>query len=244
MTSYAGGTVFAERVGTGTPRVVALHGWRRDRHDLVPAIEGLAAVSVDLPGFGASPEPPAAWGAADYAEVIVDVVTELGAPVVLLGHSFGGRVAVALAAARPELVSGLVLTGVPLLRTSAAARPPLAFRLTRALHKRGLVPDDRMEKLRRSRGSADYQAASGVMRDVLVRVVNESYEAELTSLRCVTQLVWGELDTAAPLDMARSACALVGDATLQVLPGIDHFVPSRAPGALNAALRDVLRAVS
>ncbi|MGH2685417.1 MAG: alpha/beta fold hydrolase, partial [Actinomycetota bacterium] len=106
-----------------------------------------------------------------------------------------------------------------------------------ALHRRGLFPDDRMESLRRRHGSADYRAATGVMRDVLVRVVNETYEEQLRAVRCPVELVWGDDDTAAPLEAAERAADLLGDlATLTVLPGAGHLTPSTAPDALREAL--------
>ena len=68
LTALLDGAVMAERIGTGTPAVLALHGWGRNRSDLVPALTGLDALAVDLPGFGASPAPDRAWGSADYAD--------------------------------------------------------------------------------------------------------------------------------------------------------------------------------
>jgi len=64
----------------------------------------LDAVALDLPGFGATPAPPEVWGAAEYAAFVAGVLDEMAAPVVVLGHSFGGKVAVALAVQRPEAV--------------------------------------------------------------------------------------------------------------------------------------------
>lgn len=229
--------------GDGPARVLALHGWRRTSADFAAVLSGLGAgagvgaVALDLPGFGASPEPPGAWGAADYAKAVAAVLPELGTPVVVLGHSFGGRVAVHLAADHPDAVSALVLTGVPLIRRAPSGRPPLKFRAARWLHRRGVLSDERMEALRRRHGSADYRAATGVMRDVFVRVVNESYEEPLGRLRCPVELVWGDDDAEARLAVAEEARALLGDrATLTVLPGAGHLTPLTAPDALRAAV--------
>ena len=102
-------------------------------------------MAIDLPGFGATPPPSGATGAYGYAERLVPVMEGLPRPPVLLGHSFGGRVAVVLAATRPDLVSSLVLTGVPLTRRTGGRRPAVGYRLARRAHRWGLLSDDRME---------------------------------------------------------------------------------------------------
>jgi len=116
LKSFAGGAIFGERFGDGPPQVLALHGWGRDRRDFNEVLGGLDAVAIDLPGFGASPEPAEAVGAAGYARMVAPVLDEFDQPVILVGHSFGGRVAVHLAVLTPDKVRALVLVGVPLLR--------------------------------------------------------------------------------------------------------------------------------
>jgi pimeloyl-ACP methyl ester carboxylesterase len=236
LQAFAAGRLFGTAFGPGRPWVLALHGWRRDHQDFTATLDGVDAVAVDLPGFGATPPPPEGWGSADYAAAVEPVLDELGAPLVVLGHSFGGRVALHLAARSPEKVSALVLTGVPLIRKPGATKSPLSFRMTKALHQRGLVGDARMEALRQKHGSADYRAAQGVMRDVFVRVVNESYEDQLAAVRCPVELVWGDDDTEAPIAVAEQAAGLLADATLTRLPGAGHMTPLTAAGDLRAAL--------
>ena len=235
LKAFAGGRLFGTLHGNPPPRVLALHGWGRTSRDFDAVLAGCDALALDLPGFGASPPPPEAWGAGAYAAAVAEAVEE---PVVVVGHSFGGRVAVHLAASRPELVRALVLTGVPLVRPPGAVRrtPAWRFRLARALHRRGLVGDDRMEALRQRYGSADYRAAQGVMRAVHVVAVNETYESELAALRCPVELVWGDGDADVPLSVATAAAELLGDATVTVLPGVGHLVPTAAPADLRAAL--------
>lgn len=238
LKAFAGGTLFGAAHGTLPPAVVAFPGWRHDHADFAAVLAGLDAAAVDPPGFGATPAPPAAWGGAEYAAAVAAVLDEVAAPVVLVGHSFGGRIAAHLAAARPDRVRAVVLTGVPLLRRtdSAAAKAPLAFRTARWLHRRGLLSDDAMEARRRRHGSADYRAATGVMRDVLVRSVNETYEEPLRALRCRVELVWGEADDQVPVEVAERALALLADGHLTVVPGVGHLLPTDAPDALRAAV--------
>jgi pimeloyl-ACP methyl ester carboxylesterase len=241
LRALAGGTIFGSVTGTATPGVLALHGWARSHKDfdatLAPADGAtLDAVALDLPGFGATPAPPEVWGAAEYAAFVAGVLDEMAAPVVVLGHSFGGKVAVALAVQRPEAVRALVLTGVPLVATKAPVQPARAFALTRRAHRLGLVSDARMEAARQRYGSADYRAAEGVMRQILVKSVGEHYDAELARVTCPVELVWGDPDTASPPAVAERAAELLSSARLTVLPGVGHMTPLEAPRELRAAL--------
>jgi pimeloyl-ACP methyl ester carboxylesterase len=241
LTSLPGGLLGA-RHGDAPARAVALHGWVRTHADFESVLPGLDAVAPDLPGFGATAPPSAAWGSADYALAARPLCDE-GPPVVLLGHSFGGRVALMLAADYPERVAGLVLTAVPLLRPGAAKAPstPLRYRAARRLNRAGLISDDRMEAMRRRSGSEDYRAARGVMRDVLVRVTGETgdgtYRRALARVRCPVEFVWGELDRVTPPGIVEEAVALVpGPASVTILPGVGHLTPTEAPAELHAAL--------
>src|SRR5262249_9017294 len=67
--------------------------------------------SLDLPGFGRSTLPAAAWGVADYARLVVTYLASVNLkPVNLIGHSFGGRVSIVLGADYPGYISNIVLT--------------------------------------------------------------------------------------------------------------------------------------
>jgi pimeloyl-ACP methyl ester carboxylesterase len=240
LKSFCGGRLFAEGIGTGPAEVVGLHGWARTREDLIGLLRGFNAVAFDLPGFGASPEPATAWGSMQYAELVAEALTTLGKPQVVLGHSFGGRVAVKLAAGWPDLVSGLVLTGVPLFQgTSSPALPYRAVRWARG-HK--LVPENLMERMRQRYGSRDYLSAQGTMRSVLVQVLNERYKDDLQQIKCPVELVWGRDDTAAPPEFAERACTMLGDAHLQVIEHVGHMTPLSAGGALHDAIHRLLSA--
>ena len=183
------------------------------------------------------PPPPASvWGGAEYARALEPVVVEMATPVVVLGHSFGGRVAVHLAAAWPDRVAGVVLAGVPLLRVTAPPTPALSFRIAKALNRIGLVSDEKMEERRRQAGSSDYRASTGVMRDVFVHAVHETYEDQLKQIVAPVELVWGDNDTAAPLVVARRAAELLAHPSITVLPGAGHLTPLTAPDELRRAI--------
>ena len=247
LRSFADGRFFGESYGSGGNRVVALHGWGRDRRDFVGVLGGLDAVAVDLPGFGATPVPVDVMGAAGYAYTLAPWIESLGEPQVIVGHSFGGRVAAVLAAERRELVAGLVLVAVPLLRSAGneVRKVPIGYRLVRWGYRAGLISADRLEREKRRRGSADYRKATGVMRDILVKVVNESYEVELARVECPVRMVWGADDREVPLDVAYRSVDLLegaepGDVRLDVVPDCGHDVPAVAPQRIRQAIEDLL----
>ena len=243
LTSLLERRVIAERHGTLPPTVVALHGWGRSRHDWNRALEGLDALALDLPGFGASSPPEEPWSVVQYANFLRPLLNK-EAPIVLVGHSFGGRIACQMAADNPQAVRGLVLSGVPLLRgTLPKPRSPLRYRALRALSRAGVVSELTLERARQKYGSTDYKNASGVMRGVLVKAVNEDYLECLEAIRndkIPVALVWGEDDTTVPTSVAASAKQTLGSiATLELVAGSGHLLDAPLSLQLRTAIRDM-----
>ena len=247
LRAFGDGSLFGEAPGPGPPEVLALHGWGRRGSDFRQSLQGISYIALDLPGFGATPVPVAATGAAGYARAIEPAMSALPDRVVLVGHSFGGRVAVHLAATHPERFGGLILTGVPLLKRKSGRKPPLIFGMARRAARLGIMPASVMERLRRRYGSADYRAATGVMREVLVAAVNESYEDQLALLRLPVLLLWGADDAEVPVEVAESAAGLLNgvgaQARLVVEPGVGHLLPTASPGTLRRAVDEMLAQV-
>lgn len=106
------GTIAYEVTGTG-PLVVLAHGMGDSRHAydrVVPALvaAGYRVANVDLRGCGDSSVGWPGYSRTDIAGDLVALVTRLGGPAVVVGHSISGGAATIAAATAPELVSGLV----------------------------------------------------------------------------------------------------------------------------------------
>ena len=249
LTSFANGQLIGARYGQATSWVLALHGWARTHTDFDQILcsgssdNEIDAIALDLPGFGAAQEPTGPWGSLDYAHLVAGVLDEMGEDVVVVGHSFGGRVAVQLAVEHPDRVSALVLTSAPVCSAPRQARtaPRLAhrYRLIRSLARAHVLSPQRLEDARVRFGSRDYAAASGVMRQVLVRVVNEIYDSEMSSISCPIELLWGEEDRDVPPEVAQAVLAQIPktvQSSLILCPGVGHLTPLEAPNELRAAI--------
>jgi pimeloyl-ACP methyl ester carboxylesterase len=216
-------------VGSGYP-VVVLHGWGGRIESMAPTIaclsSGLRVVAIDLPGFGESPVPRGIWGTPDYAVFVRDVLTELSIDRALfVGHSFGAKTSLYLAATHPGLVDKLVAVAASGLRSP----PTMSARAKRALSRGARLAGRAGEPGRRLRDSIyrriasdDYRDA-GELRPILVRVVNEDLSPLLPRIKASTLLVWGDEDDAVPLSHGRRMEQLIADAGLVVLEGAGHF---------------------
>lgn len=212
------------------PELVWAHGWGHSHAALLPLAEAMRgradSLLVDLPGFGASPLPPGPWGTEDYADAMADWLGGLPARKrVWIGHSFGCRVGLRLAARHPDSLAALFLiaaAGLPPHRSLASRlqRLPrrLAFRAMRAMIPEGPARD----RLRERYGSSDYRTA-GAMRPVLVKVVNEDQTEVARRIRLPVVLVHGEADSESPPEIATRLHALIPGSRLYLLRGFDHW---------------------
>ena len=236
--------------GSGTP-LILMHGWGCD-HNTVNSIASVAArtntvYNLDMPGFGQSPEPPAIWTVDDYTHMVEELIITLGLDkVILVGHSFGGRVTIQLAAARPELVDALVLVDAAGIKPRRSLRyyyKVYSFKLIKkVIHSffPAKKAEELINKLRNKRGSSDYNNASQRMKAIMSRVVNLDLTPCLHKIKSPTLLVWGENDTATPLADAKLMEKIIPDAGLVVFPGCGHYSFLENPGQFAAVLHSFL----
>lgn len=220
------------------PRILLLHGWGCDSNTFSFIRDALAEwgaiLTLDLPGHGQSGEPPEPWGVGEYAALVRALIEqESFVPVKIVAHSFGGRIAILLAAKEPGLVEQLVITG------GAGIKKPVTERAKKRTQrfKRGQtalawlekVPllsglAERLQtKLRNHYGSPDYIRLNDNMRKTFVKVVTEDLYPLLSAIQAPTLLIWGGADTETPLWMGQAMEKAIPDAGLAVFEGGSHF---------------------
>lgn len=226
--------------GHGRP-LLLLHGWGVSSELFAPILDtlqpGRRLIVPDLPGFGATPEPPEPWSVHDYASWCVALLDRLGIETCdLIGHSNGGRIGIVMAAMFPGRVTRLVLAGsagIRPRRTMRDAARVRSYKLLRLMERSAALPSAVRRAAGRSadqRGSADYRAVSGVMRGTLVRIVNEDLRTMLPALSMPVLLIWGDQDAETPLEDGRLMERLIPDAGLVVFEGAGHYAYLEQPG--------------
>lgn len=215
------------------PLMVWGHGWGQKRAAFALLVQSLASrathLLLDFPGFGESSAPQKNWGTAEYADAVAALLRArriTGRKVIWIGHSFGCRVGVQLAARHGDLVDGLFLiaaAGLPRRRgffaTLRLKTRIYAFKFMKAILT--FLGRD-LSGLRAKFGSADYRNA-GDLRDLFLRVVREDLSHEAQRVRCPVRLVYGARDTETPPEIGARYAQLMPNATLNILPEQDHY---------------------
>ena len=216
--------------------VLVLQGWGTEIELYSAVIAQLSkkytVYAPDFAGFGKSDEPPEPWCVDDYADFVLAFCKETGIErAILFGHSFGCRVIIKILSREscPVKVEKVILTGAAGIRPvqSESARKKVsayqrgkAFLSTPVMKK--LFPNA-LEKLRSKHGSADYRAASPMMRQVLVKTVNEDLSHLLPLVKQEVLLIWGRNDDATPIADGQRMEKEMPNAGLAVIENAGHF---------------------
>lgn len=209
--------------------ILLLHGWGQNIAMMKPLGDNFCKrfriTILDFPGFGESEEPKEKWNIEMYSNMLEDFVKEVGIkkPIVM-GHSFGGRVAIRYSSR--NAIEKLVLFGSPCIRVQEEL--PLSVRIMKKLKTLpGL--NSLGEYMKKYIGSRDYKAASPIMRQTLVEVVNEDLSKFAREIEEPTLLIWGEYDTEAPVNEAKELEKIMIDAALILLPGTHYAYLENLP---------------
>lgn len=170
----------------------------------------------DMYGFGNTPHGDSPLNVEDYAKGVIKLLDNLNIDKFdLVGHSFGGRVAIHIACKYSSRVNKLVLID------SAGIKP--RFNLIKTL-KVWLYKIKKRLGLDISKfGSSDYKNLNGVMQKTFVNVVNFNQKRYLKFITCPTLIVWGGKDKITPFYMAKILNKGIINSKLFVIEKAGHF---------------------
>ncbi len=236
--------------GKKGPVVLLLHGWG----DTLQTYDALAqqltkyaqVVRLDLPGFGQTQAPPVVWGLQDYARFVARFLDKLSlSAAVVVGHSNGGAVLI------KALASGEVSAERLVLLASAGVRDRQNFRkkLFKVAAKVGKaltwwLPRSTRQKLQRKfygTIGSDYLVAPH-LQETFKRTVAEDIVADARTITLPTLLIYGERDTATPLDsVGMPLHQAIARSRLKVVHGANHFVHQQATVQVADLIKEFMR---
>jgi len=225
--------------GIGQP-ILILHGWRHSSEHWEQVAHFLASkfqvILLDLPGFGKSQDPNFGWTISDYKDFVLETIKELDIKgCILLGHSFGGRIAIKIAVANTGDISKLILCDSAGVNLEISAKKKIVIavskffstifnnKITGGFYKfiQGLV-----YKILKS---DDYNLVSPVMREVFANATKEDLYPIIPDIKIPTLIIWGELDKATPLKNALAINQKINGSKLEIIKGIGHSPQLKAP---------------
>jgi pimeloyl-ACP methyl ester carboxylesterase len=215
--------------------VLVLHGWGCNCGVYNTIINHLAkrynVIVPDLPGFGGTDEPPAAFGVAEYADFTAEFIKQQNLQdFIIFAHSLGGRITAKLLTKYPGLpVNKIIITGgagIKPKRSLKSKFKTILYKTAKALLNLPPVKKkfpSALDNLRKKTGSADYLSASPRMRECLVKIVNEDLRECYKNVKQETLLIWGENDNAAPLSDGKLLERIMPNAGLAVMKNTGHY---------------------
>jgi len=234
--------------------LLILHGWQSsgEKWQKVKEYlekEGIRVITPDLPGFKQENQLTRAWDLDDYVNWVEQFIkNNTSDPIFLLGHSFGGRIAIKFAAKHPEKLSGLILVSA----AGITPRPKIKIKIFWVFAKIGhLIFSLPILKLFRSyakkvvyflAGETDYRFAQQVfLKETFKKVISENLVSLLPQIRTQTLMIWGEKDKMTPLEDAHIMKGKIKGSELEVLDDIGHFSYLESPELLSKKIIEFLK---
>lgn len=232
--------------------IVILHGWGSEGKflPLEQSLKhnGFEVFAPDFPGFGTADMPTQPLHLVNYANFLYSYLGKNGIKnPVLIGHSFGGRVALKYQQLYPKDVGAIILSGTPGL--SPVKRSKFVFSMIGA--KLGgalfsLPPFFFFKDFIRKYyycllGVKDYYRATGAMKQTFKNIVEENLHTTMESVRVPCLLIWGEEDALVPLHIAKDMSEIIPGAKLISIVGADHGVPYKKPDIFSDKVIEFLK---
>lgn len=218
--------------------IVILHGWgaNKSRWEGVKSLleqKGFQVFVPDLPGFGQEPDPPLPWGLEEYANWVVRKTQDWNLEkFILLGHSFGGSVAVKIAADFPEKAVKLILVNSSGIRlTNLSLKMRLWLPIVHFGHFVFTLPMLRnYQQLSRKilyeiLGSPDYFGAEGIKKESLKKIFSQDIREDLKKIQAPTWIIWAKKDRQTPLRWAKIFQENIPNSQLKIVEGAGHVFP-------------------
>lgn len=221
--------------------ILILHGWNLSSDRFLPLkIEfekrGYTVFCPDLPGFGENKTPQKPLYLSDYVNFVEKYIEENKLKkITLIGHSFGGRIGIKLAAQNSEYLHALILTGTPGIIPVPKSKVIFFLYLSKvgkiifSLPILNLFKYKAQKFLYRFAKATDFYNTNEQMRETFKNIVKENLEIYLPEINTPTLLLWGKGDKIVSIDIAEKMNKLIKNSKLVEIKEARHGVPWTHP---------------
>ncbi|GAI22774.1 unnamed protein product, partial [marine sediment metagenome] len=227
-------------LGEGKPLLI-LHGWgsRSDNWQRVGELlaqKGIKVIIPDLPGFGRSQKPSIAWGLDEYCEFLQELVEFLNLErFYLLGHSFGGALAVKYSLKFPEKIEKLFLVSAACFRRKTPKKRFL-YILSKIFPSCFLSSSLLRRAFYRFIVKSDYPSVNGLMKEIYLKIIKQDLSDILSQVQVSTTIIWGEKDNITPIKDAHLINKKIKDSKLEIISNVNHDLNLKNPEELSKAI--------
>jgi len=216
-------------IGEGKPLLI-LHGWGSNSEKWqkvgeLLAQKGIKVIIPDLPGFGQSDKPTTAWDLDDYCDFVEEFVRALNLDkFYLLGHSFGGALAVKCGLKFPEKIEKLFLVSAACFRRKAF-RKKLFYIIAKILKVFFFLPfysSVRKGFYKFIVRKSDYPYADGIVKDIYLKIIKQDLSDVLSRIQIPTIIIWGEKDKIKKIKEAYLIKEKIQSSRLEIIPDVGH----------------------
>ena len=208
--------------------LVFLHGWGVDSNlwfKLIPELtnKNYSLYFLDLPGFGQSQVPNSIYDVDDYKKIVYEFVRKIGLKKInLIGHSFGGRISIKLAAENPDFLEKIILVDTAGIVTASKIKKITAL-IAKVISP--IFKPSFMQPLRRKLYffiGSEYLENEKLSK-IFSKVVSENLTRLLTLIKKPTLILWGKNDNVTPLYYGELMNKLIPKSKLVVFKKAGHF---------------------
>lgn len=235
--------------------ILILHGWNLSAAKFLPLQRefnnrGYKTYCIDLPGFGSTCKPENPLYLSDYVKFVKDFLQkEKIDKIIIIGHSFGGRIAVKMGAENPKFLNTLILTGVPGIVPVRKSKILFFLYLAKfgnilfSLPLLSFFKITARKFLYRIASATDFYNTNDNLRETFKNIVKENLEPYLAQIQMPTLLLWGRDDGLVPIGVAEKMNKIIKNSKLVIINNARHGVPWTHPKEFTEEIEKFLASV-
>lgn len=221
--------------------ILILHGWNLSSAKYKPLQrelenKGYMVLSIDLPSFGKANPLIHPYDIQDYGKYIIDYLNKKNIKkIIIIGHSFGGRIGIYLSLNYSKLIEALILSGTPGLGADLTSKEKIYLFMAKlgkvifSMPILSIFADMARKFMYKLVGSYDYYKTSGVLRKTFQNIVGYRLEPLLDKINIPTLIIWGQSDKIVPVKVAYGMNKLIKNSRLVIINDSRHGVPWTHP---------------